>query len=243
MAVALIVAAGRGERLGSGRPKALVLLSGRPMLEWSVDSLRQVRAVEQIVIALPEGELGAAPEGTVAVAGGATRSESVRAALAAAGAGAGAGEAVIVHDAARPLASPELFELTLAELERHACDAAIAAVPASDTIKEVADDGRTVRATLDRSRLWAVQTPQVFRRVALERALAAPAEMLAAATDDAWLIERSGGVVRVVESDPGNIKVTSSTDLRIAEMLMGDRGKDFHAFPSESAWRRTQGGL
>jgi 2-C-methyl-D-erythritol 4-phosphate cytidylyltransferase len=222
MAVALIVAAGRGERLGSRRPKALVLLSGRPMLEWSVDSLRRVREVGQIVIALPEGELAAAPEGTIAVVGGATRSESVRAALAAA-AGAGQGEAVIVHDAARPLATPELFERTLAELERHECDAAIAAVPVSDTIKEVAADGHTVSSTLERSRLWAVQTPQVFGRSALERALAAPPAVLGAATDDAWLIEQSGGVVRVVESDPGNIKVTSRTDLRIAEMLMAHR--------------------
>jgi 2-C-methyl-D-erythritol 4-phosphate cytidylyltransferase len=219
MAVALIVAAGRGERLGSGRPKALVMLSGRPMLQWSVDSLRSVHAVEQIVIALPEGELGAAPEGTIGVAGGATRSESVRAALAA----AAPGETVIVHDAARPLASPRLFERTLAELERHACDAVIAAVPVSDTIKEVGDDGRTVRATPERSRLWAVQTPQVFRRAALERALEAPAAILAAATDDAWLIEQTGGVVRVMESEPGNIKVTSPTDLRIAEMLIAER--------------------
>jgi 2-C-methyl-D-erythritol 4-phosphate cytidylyltransferase len=183
--------------------------------------------------------------------GGATRSESVRAALAAAAAAQGAavgaargagvgqasaagvgqasgsaqgrGEAVIVHDAARPLATPELFEQTLAELERHECDAAIAAVPVSDTIKEVAADGRTVSSTLERSRLWAVQTPQVFRWSAIERALAAPPAVLGAATDDAWLIEQSGGVVRVVASDPGNIKVTSKTDLLIAEMLMADR--------------------
>jgi 2-C-methyl-D-erythritol 4-phosphate cytidylyltransferase len=233
MAVALIVAAGRGERLGSGRPKALVMLSGRPMLQWSVDALRSVRAVEQIVVALPEGELGAAPEGTIGVVGGATRSASVNAALAAAPAAA---STVIVHDAARPLASPELFERTLAELERYQCDAVIAAVPVSDTIKEVAGDGRTVRATLERSRLWAVQTPQVFRRAALERALKAPPEVLAAATDDAWLIEQAGGVVRVAESEPGNIKVTSPTDLRLAEMLLADRGKG----TGKDAWRKTR---
>jgi len=219
MAVALIVAAGRGERLGSGRPKALVMLSGRPMLEWSVDALRSVPAVTRIVIALPEGELGAAPEGTIGVVGGSTRSESVRAALAA----APAAEVVIVHDAARPLTPPGLFERTLAELEGHECDAVIAAVRVSDTIKEVGDDGRTVCATLERSRLWAVQTPQVFRRRALERALQAPAAVLAAATDDAWLVEQAAGVVRVAESEPGNIKVTSPADLRIAEMLMAER--------------------
>ena len=87
MAVALIVAAGRGERLGSDRPKALVTLGGRPMLEWSVDALRGVREIERIVVALPADALDAAPEGTVAVAGGSVRSESVRAALAAAAVG------------------------------------------------------------------------------------------------------------------------------------------------------------
>ena len=86
MAVALIVAAGRGERLGSGRRKALVTVAGRPMLEWSVDALRAVVAVERIVVALPAGELEAAPEGTIAVAGGAVRSQSVREALRAAAA-------------------------------------------------------------------------------------------------------------------------------------------------------------
>src|SRR5579875_1703248 len=106
MAVALIVAAGRGERLGSGRPKALVPLCGRPMLEWSVASLRAVPAVAQIVVALPAHELAAAPEGVIAVAGGTQRSQSVRNALAA----CTAGDPVIVHDAARPLAAPQLFE-------------------------------------------------------------------------------------------------------------------------------------
>ena len=100
----------------------------------------------------------------------------------------------------------------------------IAATPVSDTVKEVTDDGRTVARTVDRSRLWAAQTPQVFRRDALERAMIdASAEVLAAATDDAWLVERIGGIVRVVEADPSNIKVTSPTDLRVAEMLLAER--------------------
>src|SRR5580704_1361382 len=106
MAVALVVAAGRGERLGSPRPKALVMLAGKPMLEWSVRSLRAVAAVQRIVVAMPSDQLDAAPVGVVAVAGGAVRSQSVREALAA----AGDGDPVIVHDAARPLATPELFE-------------------------------------------------------------------------------------------------------------------------------------
>jgi 2-C-methyl-D-erythritol 4-phosphate cytidylyltransferase len=222
MAVALIVAAGRGERLGSGRPKALVTLSGKPMLDWSVAALRAVAAVERIVIALPADELGAAPPDTVAVAGGEVRSQSVREALRA----SEGGDPVIVHDAARPLAGSELFERALAELENSGAAAAIAAAPVSDTIKEVGVDGRTVTRTVDRARLWAVQTPQVFRRPALVRALEDASDSeLAAATDDAWLIEQAGGTVRVVPSSPENIKITTVGDLHVAELLLSERGR------------------
>ena len=215
MAVALIVAAGRGERLGSGGPKALIALAGKPMLQWSVDALGGVPAVERIVVALPPDSVDEAPAGTVGVAGGAVRSESVRLALAA----AGDRDPVIVHDAARPLVTAELIERALAELESSGADAVIAAAPVADTIKEVADDGRTVARTLDRSRLWAVQTPQVFRRSVLERALASD-ELIAQATDDAWLVERLGGRVRVVDSPAENIKVTTALDISIAEKLL-----------------------
>jgi 2-C-methyl-D-erythritol 4-phosphate cytidylyltransferase len=219
MAVALIVAAGRGERLGSGRPKALVTLGGKPMLAWSVETLRRVAGVERIVVALPPGELDAAPDGTIAVAGGEARSQSVLNALAAAGA---EGDPVIVHDAARPLAPAELFERALAELSASGADAVIAAVPVSDTIKEV--DGGTVNRTLHRDHLWAIQTPQVFRRAALQAALHnADEELLARATDDAWLIERSGGTVRVVQASAENLKITTRTDLRLAELLLAER--------------------
>jgi 2-C-methyl-D-erythritol 4-phosphate cytidylyltransferase len=137
---------------------------------------------------------------------------------------AGDGDPVIVHDAARPLARPELFDRVLDELERCGADAVIAASRVSDTIKELQDDGRTVSRTLDRSRLWAVQTPQVFRRAALEQALASASdELLAAATDDAWLIEQRGGVVRVVDAGAQNIKVTNVADLRLAELLLAER--------------------
>jgi 2-C-methyl-D-erythritol 4-phosphate cytidylyltransferase len=222
MAVALIVAAGRGERLGFGRPKALVPLCGQSMLAWSVGSLRAVPSVSQIIVALPADALDAAPDGVTVVAGGAQRSQSVRAALAAA---ADDADPVIVHDAARPLATPDLFTQALEALAlAPEADAVIAATPVSDTIKEVADDGRSVTRTLDRSRLWAVQTPQVFRRAALERALAeASEELLSQATDDAWLIERAGGVVHVIGSDPGNLKITTPEDLRVAELLLAER--------------------
>lgn len=217
MAVALVVAAGRGERLGLGRPKALIPLAGRPMLQWSVDALQAVAEVGQIVVALPAEALDAAPAGTLGVAGGAARSESVRAAL---GASSG-GDPVIVHDAARPLAPPELFRSALAEVQRAGVDAVVAAAPVADTIKEVPPGGRAVSRTLDRSHLWAIQTPQVFRRGALEAALAqSDADTLAAATDDAWLIERAGGTVHVLPWTAPNFKVTTPLDLRVAEILL-----------------------
>jgi 2-C-methyl-D-erythritol 4-phosphate cytidylyltransferase len=216
MAVALIVAAGRGERLGSGRPKALVTLAGRPMLEWSVAALRAVEPpIERIVVALPADDLDAAPPGTVAVAGGAVRSASVRAALET----SGRGDPVIVHDAARPLARPRLFERALREIESTGADAVIAAAPVPDTIKETKDG--IVTRTLDRSVLWAIQTPQVFRRAALERALSDEA-LLARATDDAWLIEQQGGTVHVVSAGQPNFKVTTPDDLRLAELLLAE---------------------
>ncbi len=223
MAVALIVAAGRGERLGLDRPKALVPLRGRPMLEYSLEALRAVAEIERIVVALPAEALDAVADDIVAVAGGVQRSHSVRAALAAAP--GEPGDAVIVHDAARPLVTTELFAQALDALARAPdADAVIAAAPVTDTIKEVAGDGRSVARTLDRARLWAVQTPQVFRRAALERVLGdASDELLAQATDDAWLIERAGGTVHVLGSDSGNLKVTTAHDLRVAELLLTER--------------------
>ena len=191
------------------------------MLEWSIAALQALDAVRRIVVALPPDSVKVAvPEGVVAVAGGVTRSASVREALLA----CGDGDPVIVHDAARPLATTDLFERALLELAGSDADAVIAAMPVSDTIKEVGDDGRTVARTPDRSRLWAVQTPQVFRRAALESALlGASAELLASATDDAWLVEQAGGTVRVVPSGPDNLKVTTAIDLRLAEMLLAER--------------------
>jgi 2-C-methyl-D-erythritol 4-phosphate cytidylyltransferase len=216
----LVVAAGSGARLGAGRPKAFVALAGRPLVAWSLDAAGVPRAV----VAVPPGHGAAAEEalasapssfplGFALVEGGAARSESVRNALAA----AGDVEAVVVHDAARPLATPELFRRTLAGLA--AADGAIAAARVTDTVKEVGPDGFVVR-THDRSQLWAIQTPQAFRTATLRRALDVPTDVLAAATDDAWLVERAGGSVRVIESPRENFKVTTPHDLAIAESLL-----------------------
>jgi len=217
MAVALILAAGSGERLGADRPKALVQLAGRALMQWSIDALSELPEIEQIVLALPAGT--SAPAGLIGVAGGAVRSESVRLALRA----APASELVLVHDAARPLLEAQLAREVIAALEADAGAAgAIAAAPVTDTIKR-GDRRGCVRETLDRSSLWAVQTPQVFRRAALERALAVSTEELAGATDDASLVERAGGRVILVQADPRNIKVTTPLDLRVAELLLAER--------------------
>ena len=210
---ALLVAAGSGERLGADRPKAFVVLAGRPMLEWSIEAIRAVPEIGRLVVAIPSEIDALLIEARFEVVhGGATRSESVRNALAA----AGDADRVVVHDAARPLARPDIFSRCLAALDD--ADGAIAAAPVADTVKEA--DGRVVQRTLDRSSLWAIQTPQAFRREALERALDVGEDVLAQATDDAWLVERSGGRVVVVDSDPGNLKVTTPHDLRVAEMLL-----------------------
>ncbi len=233
MSVALLVAAGRGERLGAAGPKALVALAGRPLFQWSVEVLRAVEGIERIVLALPPGAAFggvaapgglAAVEGVTAVEGGPVRSDSVRRALAAAGPGE-EGQAVLVHDAARPLVDAELVRRVLGALAQdESADGAIAAVPVTDTIKRV-DGDSVVSETLERAELWAVQTPQVFRRAALERALALGEEVLAAATDDAWLVERAGGRVVVVRASEENLKVTTALDLKVAEMLLAGRSR------------------
>ena len=219
MALALIVAAGSGERLGAERPKAFVGWAGDRC--WSGASRRCAPSTrfERIVVALPAGE--SAPAGTIGVPGGAARSHSVRAALEA----AGPGDPVLVHDAARPLLEPGLAEATLAALGGDdGPDAAIAAAPVTDTIKR-ADAAGTVVETLDRASLWAIQTPQTFRRAALERALAGSDEVLAGATDDAGLVEAFGGRVVVVPAPRENLKVTTPVDLRVAELLLAERAQ------------------
>jgi 2-C-methyl-D-erythritol 4-phosphate cytidylyltransferase len=204
--VGIIPAAGRGERLGSDVPKAFVVCGGRPLIEWSLDVLRQV--CDRVIVAAPEGY-----EYPDSVAGGPVRSDSVRRALAA----APDATIAVVHDAARPLVTVDLVERCIAGIE--GVDAAIAAARVTDTIKEVDDDLR-VRRTLERASLWAIQTPQVFSAAVLRHALEQPMEVLAKATDDAMLVEAAGGRVRVVEAPPENFKVTTPGDLERAERAL-----------------------
>ena len=206
--VGIVPAGGSGERLGADRPKAFVVCAGRPLIEWSLEVLGSV--CDRVIVAAPDGY----DEGPDRVRGGESRSASVRNAVGA----AEEADLFLVHDAARPLVTRELVERCIGAIEP-GIDGAIAAIPITDTVKEVATDGRVLR-TLDRTTLWAVQTPQVFRADILRRALERDAAALAAATDDAWLVDDAGGVITVAESYPENLKVTRESDLRIAEALL-----------------------
>ena len=209
--VGILPAAGSGERLGASGPKAFALCGGRPLLDWSLEVLGSV--CDRVVVAVPAGY----EEGADRVVGGASRSASVRAALAA----APEATVAVIHDAARPLVSRELVERCIAALA-DGFDGAVAAAPVSDTIKEAGPDGRVVR-TLERSKLWAIQTPQVFRADVLRRALDVADDVLAAATDDASLVEATGRSVCVVEAPADNLKVTRPVDLELAEALLRAR--------------------
>ena len=204
--VGIVPAGGSGERLGADRPKAFVVCAGRPLIDWSLEVLDAI--CDRVVVAAPPGWLR---EGWVE--GGPSRSASVRNAVAA----APEARTLVVHDAARPLVTRELVEACVGALM--GVDAAIAATPVTDTVKEAYPDA-TVLRTLDRSRLWAVQTPQVFRADSLRRALDVDEAALAGATDDASLVEAVGGSVRLVEAPPGNLKVTTVEDLARAEAAL-----------------------
>ncbi|HEY7121774.1 MAG TPA: 2-C-methyl-D-erythritol 4-phosphate cytidylyltransferase [Solirubrobacterales bacterium] len=217
-ASAVIAAAGSGERLGAGGPKAFVELAGKSLLDWSLDAFKEAGIVTEIVVAAPPGhEEAVAGRGVLAVAGGAHRSESVANALELCGE-----EVVVVHDAARPLVTPKLINAVIERLlSDEEAAAAIAAAPVTDTIKQ-ASEGGEVERTLDRAGLWAVQTPQAFRADVLREALSDP-DLLPDATDDAMLVERGGGSVLIHPAPPENLKVTTQLDLRVAELLLSDR--------------------
>jgi 2-C-methyl-D-erythritol 4-phosphate cytidylyltransferase len=216
---AVIVAGGTGTRFG-GR-KQFASLAGRPVIAWSIDTARAV--CSGVVVVLPaDGDrtgdggragdvtLAASLEDVAVVTGGTTRSDSVRAGLAAVGADA---EIIVVHDAARPLAGLPLWSAVL-EAVAGGADGAIPVVAIGDTIKMISPDGAL--ATVDRTSLRAVQTPQAFRADLLRRAHAGSGQ----ATDDATLVEAVGGRVVLVDGDPVNAKITVASDLVVAAALL-----------------------
>jgi 2-C-methyl-D-erythritol 4-phosphate cytidylyltransferase len=214
---AVLAAAGRGERLGSDRPKAFARLGGRPLLAESLERLESSDWIDQIVIAAPPdweepsilvAEEIAATKVSSAVTGGASRSESVRLALEDV---PGDAAVVLVHDAARPLLREEVIERVLAPLSE-GWDGVVPALPLADTVKRV--DGDRVVETVQRADLVAVQTPQAFLADVLRRAVAGE---VATATDCSSLVEASGGRVKWVEGDPKLLKVTDADDLALVE--------------------------
>ncbi len=222
---AIVVAAGRGERFG--QPKQLVEVAGRPLVAWSIALFGEMPELEDLVIATESEYLGAMRElaATFAgrltssvVAGGATRQESVRNALAAVPERC---DAVFVHDGARPLVRAEDVRAGMASVRPGI--GALLAVPVVDTIKVVPRPGRTVARTLERAELWAAQTPQFATladmRFAHEMARRAGLE----ATDDAMLLERTGIEVRVVPTGGENLKVTLRGDRDLVEALLRER--------------------
>ena len=216
----IIPAAGSGTRLGEPVPKAFVDLCGRSIIERCVDNVPESLGAS-IVVVVPADMVGRTrsllPEVTV-VAGGAHRSDSVRAGIAA----AGAAEVILVHDAARPLTPAAVFTRVVdAVLAGH--PAVVPGIPVVDTLKQVtpADGGlERVSRTVDRDQLRAVQTPQGFSRDALLRAHADDSGL---ATDDAGLAERCGIDVHIVPGDPLAMKITTPWDLRIVRSIVGRR--------------------
>jgi 2-C-methyl-D-erythritol 4-phosphate cytidylyltransferase len=215
--VAVVPAAGSGQRLAAGAPKAFVDLGGRPMLAHALTGLRESGVVDSVVICVPSDRVAEAKVAfgaqAVIVAGGADRSESVRAGLAA----AGDAEFVLVHDAARALTPPALIVRVVRALQDgHA--AVVPALPLTDTIKAVDANG-AVLGTPERAGLRAVQTPQGFRADVLRRAYerAAGGQF----TDDASMVEHIGGQVQTVDGDPLAFKITTPNDLLLAEALLG----------------------
>ena len=214
---AIVAAAGSGERLGAGMPKALVRLGDLTLLQFSVAAMREA-AVEMIVVTAPPqsiAEFSALVPMAHVVSGGQTRQDSVRAGLDALPTDV---DVVLVHDAARALVPVAVVQRVLAAV-RGGAEAVVPVVSLSDTVKEVDGEGTVVR-TVDRSALRAVQTPQGFRREVLQRAHASG---VSAATDDAALVEALGVTVTTVEGSAEALKVTTPFDLEVAEGILARR--------------------
>jgi 2-C-methyl-D-erythritol 4-phosphate cytidylyltransferase len=218
---AVLLAAGRGERLGGGRPKAFAKLAARPLIAESLERLERSDWIDSIVVVAPPGweeptillaeELGAA-KARECITGGETRADSARV-----GVSEVPGEAavILVHDAARPLLPPEVVERVLAPLG-DGYDGAVPGLALADTVKRVQEDHLVVD-TVERSGLYAVQTPQAFVAETFRRALAGAVPN---ASDCAGFVEAAGGRIRVVDGDPRLLKVTTAADLALVEALL-----------------------
>ena len=221
--VAVVVAAGSGTRLGGDVPKALRTIGGRPVVAVAVDAALASPSIDAVVVVAPPGSedplrdmfAEAAPGSVIVVTGGATRQRSVAAGLDAAGDHV---EVVAVHDAARPFASPALFTSVVRAVDAGA-DAAVPVVSLVDTVKRVRDG--SIVGTESRDGLALAQTPQACRLDLLRAAIAKAEASSLDFTDDSGLMEWAGASVRTVAGEPGNVKITTASDLARADELAG----------------------
>jgi len=218
---AIIVAAGSGQRLGADIPKALIQIAGSPIVLWSAEVMASVESITNLVIIAPSGfedEIATALSNLakpfIVATGGEMRTDSVRNGLRLVPDDC---DFVAIHDAARPLVLRKDIEATI--LAAQESGAAVLGVPVADTLKSV--DGDYIVGTVDRNGLWAVQTPQVFRRDLITEAISS--SILTPATDDSVFIERIGHAVKIVKDSRTNLKITYSEDLAIAEAILKGR--------------------
>lgn len=226
MVTVIIAAAGQGKRMGKGTNKVFLALDNRPLLMHTLDIFEKCGVVDQIIVVVGEADVLVLQKLIVeygyrkitdVVEGGAERQHSISNALHKVSLDT---ETILIHDGARPLITEQLVRQVLATAQESG--AAIAAVPVKDTIK-VADKEGFVVETPERAHLWAVQTPQAFRRDILHRAYQVAEQDGCVATDDAGLVERIGMKVRLVMGDYNNLKITTPEDLIIAEAVIKGR--------------------
>lgn len=227
----IIAAGGAGTRMNLEGSKQLMPLAGKPVVAHSAVLFNSHDAVSEIVIAIEPEDIGRCRAEVVerygldkvsqVVGGGERRAQSVAKALAAL---SPAIDTVLVHDGARPLFPIEILDRGLKQLEPDGCEGVVFGLPVTDTIKEVGSS-MMIEGTPDRSRLWAAQTPQIFTRAALDKAYSLPPEVVAEATDDAFLVETTGGRVRMTMGGEDNIKITTRKDLAVAEEILRRRSR------------------
>lgn len=223
---AVVAAGGIGSRFGGSKNKQFVSLRGKPVLAWSLEALQSCELIHSIIIVVHENEISATrsmvkeyacSKVSQVVTGGRERQDSVYNGLKAAN---NATDIVVIHDGARPLVAPEIISEAILGLEGY--DGTLTAVPVKDTIKESLSGSSlpVVDHTLDRSRLWSVQTPQVFRYTTLLHALVQAKKDGFSGTDDASFVEHYGGKIRIISGSYKNIKITTPEDLAVAEAFI-----------------------
>jgi 2-C-methyl-D-erythritol 4-phosphate cytidylyltransferase len=227
--IAIVPAAGTGERMGTNRKKPYLLLNKRPLLYYTLTALDSIASIAQIIVAVAPGDERFCQQQVLEkfhfnksiqiIPGGSSRQESVRRLLERVPEDT---QLVLIHDGARPLITPELLEQAIAETM--VWKATVLAVPVKDTIKS-ANDTLQIEKTISRERLWAIQTPQTFERSVIQEAHQRASQEGFIGTDDAALVERMGVQVKIVMGSYDNIKITTPEDLIVAEALLKNRNR------------------